>query len=152
MYCYGATYSVLLFVAFVFITRRRPPRSTRTDTLFPYTTLFLSAAFIFPLVARKSIQAFRHVVAAALAAAMLLSSAGVAQAGQVRSVDVATSGGGVLLKIGMANGLEGVSSFALADPDRIVLVLAGASAGDSSAAGAGGDGKGGSWEVDAAGT
>src|SRR3546814_8222632 len=23
---------------------RRPPRSTRTDTLFPYTTLFLSAA------------------------------------------------------------------------------------------------------------
>src|SRR3546814_2686320 len=93
MYCYGATYSVLLFVAFVFITRRRPPRSTRTDTLFPYTTLFLSAAFIFPLVARKSIQAFRHVVAAALAAAMLLSSAGVAQAGQVRSVDVATSGG-----------------------------------------------------------
>src|SRR3546814_18909291 len=24
--------------------RRRPPRSTRTDTLFPYTTLFRSAA------------------------------------------------------------------------------------------------------------
>src|SRR3546814_1193212 len=69
---------------------------------------------------------------------MLLSSAGVAQAGQVRSVDVATSGGGVLLKIGMANGLEGVSSFALADPDRIVLDLEGASAGVSSAAGAGG--------------
>src|SRR3546814_1919144 len=28
---------------------RRPPRSTRTDTLFPYTTLFLSLGFI-PLV------------------------------------------------------------------------------------------------------
>src|SRR3546814_18129102 len=30
---------------------RRPPRSTRTDTLFPYTTLFRSAqiAFIGPL-------------------------------------------------------------------------------------------------------
>src|SRR3546814_20877411 len=28
---------------------RRPPRSTLTDTLFPYTTLFRSAAFI-PLV------------------------------------------------------------------------------------------------------
>lgn len=69
---------------------------------------------------------------------MLLSSAGVAQAGQVRSVDVATSGGGVVLKIGMANGLEGVSSFALADPDRIVIDLEGASAGVSSAAGAGG--------------
>src|SRR3546814_13172709 len=27
---------------------RRPPRSTRTDTLFPYTTLFRSAAGSFP--------------------------------------------------------------------------------------------------------
>src|SRR3546814_15654426 len=26
----------------VFLMRRRPPRSTRTDTLFPYTTLFRS--------------------------------------------------------------------------------------------------------------
>src|SRR3546814_17589755 len=30
--CYG----------FVFLMNRRPPRSTRTDTRFPYTTLFLS--------------------------------------------------------------------------------------------------------------
>src|SRR3546814_5788723 len=29
---------------FVFLMLRRPPRSTRTDTLFPYTTLFRSAA------------------------------------------------------------------------------------------------------------
>src|SRR3546814_15915795 len=28
---------------FFFLNNRRPPRSTRTDTLFPYTTLFLSA-------------------------------------------------------------------------------------------------------------
>src|SRR3546814_2390642 len=28
---------------------RRPPRSTRTDTLFPYTTLFRSSAFPAPL-------------------------------------------------------------------------------------------------------
>src|SRR3546814_6374041 len=27
---------------FVFLMMRRPPRSTRTDTLFPYTTLFRS--------------------------------------------------------------------------------------------------------------
>src|SRR3546814_2964599 len=27
-----------------FLMLRRPPRSTRTDTLFPYTTLFRSAA------------------------------------------------------------------------------------------------------------
>src|SRR3546814_19073867 len=29
-------------VVFVVVMRRRPPRSTRTDTLFPYTTLFRS--------------------------------------------------------------------------------------------------------------
>src|SRR3546814_6072334 len=30
------------FVLFFFLMIRRPPRSTRTDTLFPYTTLFRS--------------------------------------------------------------------------------------------------------------
>src|SRR3546814_11503966 len=32
-----------LFVSFFFLMIRRPPRSTRTDTLFPYTTLFRSS-------------------------------------------------------------------------------------------------------------
>src|SRR3546814_13681627 len=32
----------LFFVVFFFLMLRRPPRSTRTDTLFPYTTLFRS--------------------------------------------------------------------------------------------------------------
>src|SRR3546814_3709836 len=31
-----------LLVLFFFLMIRRPPRSTRTDTLFPYTTLFRS--------------------------------------------------------------------------------------------------------------
>src|SRR3546814_18190002 len=31
-----------LFLFFFFLMTRRPPRSTRTDTLFPYTTLFRS--------------------------------------------------------------------------------------------------------------
>src|SRR3546814_18333373 len=31
-----------LFSFFFFLIIRRPPRSTRTDTLFPYTTLFRS--------------------------------------------------------------------------------------------------------------
>src|SRR3546814_20148998 len=31
-----------------FLMIRRPPRSTRTDTLFPYTTLFRSPSSIFP--------------------------------------------------------------------------------------------------------
>src|SRR3546814_16804349 len=34
--CIGVVY-------FFFLMIRRPPRSTRTDTLFPYTTLFRSA-------------------------------------------------------------------------------------------------------------
>src|SRR3546814_10052668 len=34
----------LLCILFFFLRIRRPPRSTRTDTLFPYTTLFRSPA------------------------------------------------------------------------------------------------------------
>src|SRR3546814_13778999 len=35
-----------LVYVFFFLMIRRPPRSTRTDTLFPYTTLFRSALFL----------------------------------------------------------------------------------------------------------
>src|SRR3546814_12201969 len=31
-----------VFMCFFFLMNRRPPRSTRTDPLFPYTTLFRS--------------------------------------------------------------------------------------------------------------
>src|SRR3546814_14512352 len=34
--------SYLVVCVFFFLMIRRPPRSTRTDTLFPYTTLFRS--------------------------------------------------------------------------------------------------------------
>src|SRR3546814_1192560 len=34
--------SFVMFFFFFFLRIRRPPRSTRTDTLFPYTTLFRS--------------------------------------------------------------------------------------------------------------
>src|SRR3546814_12166770 len=34
--------ALILFLFFFFLMIRRPPRSTRTDTLFPYTTLFRS--------------------------------------------------------------------------------------------------------------
>src|SRR3546814_20046315 len=33
---------MFIFNCFFFLMKRRPPRSTRTDTLFPYTTLFRS--------------------------------------------------------------------------------------------------------------
>src|SRR3546814_17753794 len=35
-------YMIMCFVFFFFLMLRLPPRSTRTDTLFPYTTLFRS--------------------------------------------------------------------------------------------------------------
>src|SRR3546814_20532416 len=35
-------YGYVIVVLFFFLMIRRPPRSTRTDTLFPYTTLFRS--------------------------------------------------------------------------------------------------------------
>src|SRR3546814_19622422 len=35
-------YAVFIIFLFFFLMIRRPPRSTRTDTLFPYTTLFRS--------------------------------------------------------------------------------------------------------------
>src|SRR3546814_16497373 len=40
-YC---VHSSLVYVFFLMI--RRPPRSTRTDTLFPYTTLFRSSVIV----------------------------------------------------------------------------------------------------------
>src|SRR3546814_16439319 len=43
--CFGFVFQVwlrLLLSVFFFLMIRRPPRSTRTDTLFPYTTLFRS--------------------------------------------------------------------------------------------------------------
>src|SRR3546814_13055465 len=43
MTCYLCTSSFFICLLF-FLMIRRPPRSTRTDTLFPYTTLFRSVA------------------------------------------------------------------------------------------------------------
>src|SRR3546814_14042030 len=38
-------YSTRCYMCFFLLMIRRPPRSTRTDTLFPYTTLFRSPDF-----------------------------------------------------------------------------------------------------------
>src|SRR3546814_5992202 len=38
------SYTLCSYLVFFFLMIRRPPRSTRTDTLFPYTTLFRSEA------------------------------------------------------------------------------------------------------------
>src|SRR3546814_16438376 len=42
MYSFVVFDLFFLLVSFFFLMIRRPPRSTRTDTLFPYTTLFRS--------------------------------------------------------------------------------------------------------------
>src|SRR3546814_13011607 len=42
LYVVLSVYRHMLFCVFFFLMIRRPPRSTRTDTLFPYTTLFRS--------------------------------------------------------------------------------------------------------------
>src|SRR3546814_7755250 len=42
MHWFTFTFCVYVHI-FFFLMRRRPPRSTRTDPLFPYTTLFRSA-------------------------------------------------------------------------------------------------------------
>src|SRR3546814_14192817 len=54
MCCSSYIYSFLLesLLCFFFLMIRRPPRSTRTDTLFPYTTLFRSPAYRSLLLAR----------------------------------------------------------------------------------------------------
>src|SRR3546814_18760914 len=44
LYCYVCFSFMMVYLVF-FLMIRRPPRSTRTDTLFPYTTLFRSAYF-----------------------------------------------------------------------------------------------------------
>src|SRR3546814_13026640 len=38
-------YMCYIYTIIFFIMRRRPPRSTRTGTLFPYTTLFRSQKY-----------------------------------------------------------------------------------------------------------
>src|SRR3546814_2358854 len=45
---------VCTVLLFFFLMIRRPPRSTRTDTLFPYTTLFRSAAARLPRAAASA--------------------------------------------------------------------------------------------------
>src|SRR3546814_12360119 len=51
---------LLLCFFFFFLMVRRPPRSTRTDTLFPYTTLFRSVGMTDEEV-RAAMAAFQRI-------------------------------------------------------------------------------------------
>src|SRR3546814_13394121 len=79
--------TMLLFSLFFFLMIRRPPRSTRTDTLFPYTTLFRSAL---PVMARAGLvpeSAFHDKNNRALS---FRCEGGQARIIRVRAFDVAT--------------------------------------------------------------
>src|SRR3546814_3677449 len=52
--------SYISYVVFFFLMIRRPPRSTRTDTLFPYTTLFRSDLAIVAVDRRLELLRQRH--------------------------------------------------------------------------------------------
>src|SRR3546814_11437641 len=51
---------VTLSLAFFFLRIRRPPRPTRTDTLFPYTTLFRSNPTILKGYAKQRCHHYAH--------------------------------------------------------------------------------------------
>src|SRR3546814_5678727 len=51
-----------LLVFFFFLMTRRPPRSTRTDTLFPYTTLFRSRQRLESILRRFQEHRLQHQV------------------------------------------------------------------------------------------
>src|SRR3546814_20252360 len=58
-----------MFLLFFFLMRRRPPRSTRTDTLFPYTTLFAARVLLPACAEDESVaQRDRRMLAADMAA------------------------------------------------------------------------------------
>src|SRR3546814_18511495 len=60
---------------------RRPPRSTRTDTLFPYTTLFRSLAMLLATRFRKPAPIILGILAATLANHFLAALVGHSVAG-----------------------------------------------------------------------
>src|SRR3546814_11628119 len=64
---YVVSWFIFVIVLFCLMIRR-PPRSTRTDTLFPYTTLFRSVADFWRLqeFARRKARAFAGVTQIAL--------------------------------------------------------------------------------------
>src|SRR3546814_19345707 len=73
---------------FLFLMIRRPPRPTRTDTLFPYTTLFRSVISLLAAIASISAPA---VGASPDCSALLAAPSAMSQASrQVAALDLAT--------------------------------------------------------------
>src|SRR3546814_2938237 len=77
-----------LIVLLFFLMIRRPPRSTRTDTLFPYTTLFRSLNGFQPLlrVRRDGVFARRQQIGISLVVRTPDASAQLMQLGQAQAI------------------------------------------------------------------
>src|SRR3546814_10909200 len=74
----------------VFIMIRRPPRTTRTDTLFPYTTLFRSVTCS-GAASRNCRASHPHTHTAQTSHAITLSNS-LHQAGKLRQLTLSSSG------------------------------------------------------------
>src|SRR3546814_8529160 len=94
---------LLMFGIFFFLMIRRPPRSTRTDTLFPYTTLF-----------RSFLQHLGKVHAVALAARELADLLLLVAAPEVEGADI---GARLSLVLAELNDVEPAGDFF---PHRLV--------------------------------
>src|SRR3546814_13975245 len=93
-----------VMVYFFVLRVRRPPRSTRTDTLFPYTTLFRSADAE-PANGRKLLERDRRSQVLRYVRAQLLNLPGrkaTADHASLRS-HIGTTSGGPAVKIGRAH-------------------------------------------------
>src|SRR3546814_1122395 len=79
---YRSLYTLLVQFTFFCLMRRRPPRSTRTDPLFPYTTLFRSV----PETLRRLIEWTADYYLAPIAAVLRMTLASMAALEGARTV------------------------------------------------------------------
>src|SRR3546814_10943742 len=106
----ASDYCCAIFSLFFFLMIRRPPRSTRTDTLFPYTTLFRSRIAYPPPVATKTI-----VLSPIMAIAPEGTLTAPAGAGPDSDMPVA--------RPAMMPGLEGISVLSTTEPVAGAIVV-----------------------------
>src|SRR3546814_16001825 len=111
---------------FVFVLRQRPPRSTRTDTLFPYTTVVRSLAALDDVLELVA-AAQRHALAAQFVGGVVALAA---TAAAPAAVTIAVFGRlfAMILIVMMMGRLDAFQT-AIARIGMIVLVIVGAQRG-----------------------
>src|SRR3546814_6503257 len=111
-------YLSILLLTFFFLMIRRPPRSTRTDTLFPYTTLFRSA--------RRAERRIERIVGSVLG---IVAPVGAAE------IDVPARGFAAQatgeLEVGFLQRVEGCETIGINFEDILVAVRAAAGLADA---------------------